>query len=276
MALTTDDIAVSFAGLTSRGKIPKWAKRFNVCRTTLDELSHRESLSGIVVVQNVGSKQMEHERDLVSLLDSHVWKSSDPVRLVLGLTSRPVGLEGLTRVLRLFRESLSRVEVANGNEDLEGSLVKALAKYQVESDLKASLVIKALIESEETKNDALSQAREVIAATRPLLTKRGRLSAKAVASIFDIPWTRFARQIGSTKQAVDKTPDSAALQPTLRPYERVARLRAVLKDADADFRAWLNRANVHLDNHTPLELVESGRVEIVADLVESMLTGTPS
>ena len=150
--------------------------------------------------------------------------------------------------------------MAYGNKDLQGSLVKALAKYQVES--------------EETKNDALSQAREVIAATRPLLTESGRLSAKAVASVFGIPWTRFAKQIGSTKQAVDKTPDSAALQPALRPYERVARLRAVLKDAD--FRAWLNRANVHLDNRTPLELIESERVEIVADFVENMLTGTPS
>ena len=260
MPLKTDDIAVSFAGVISTGKIPKWAKRFNVHRTTLDDLSHRKSLSGIVVVQDAGSKQMEHERDLVSLLASHVLKSSDPVRLVLNFPSRPVEPEALTRILRLFRQSLSRVEVAYGNEDLEGSLVKALAKYQ--------------IESEETKNDALSQAREVIAATRPLLTESGRLSAKAVASIFDIPWTRFARQIGSTKQAVGKTPDSAALQPALRPYERVARLRGVLKDAD--FRAWLNRANAHLDNHTPLELIESGRVEIVADLVESMLTGTPS
>ena len=72
MPLKTDDVAVSFAGLTSTGKIPKWAKRFNVRRTTLDELSHRESLSGIVVVQDAGSKQMEHEPDLVSLLASHV------------------------------------------------------------------------------------------------------------------------------------------------------------------------------------------------------------
>jgi hypothetical protein len=276
MALNTEDIAVSFAGLTSRGKIPRWAKGFNASDTTLDELSHRKSLSGIVVVQDAGSKLMvhsklmEHVREQISRLASHVWKSSDPVRLVLNFPSPPAPPEALTRALRLFPLSISRVEVAYGNEDLRRSLVKALAKYQIESEETKN----QLVESEETKNDALSQAREVIAATRPLLTKRGRLSAKAVASKFDIPWTRFARQIGSTKQAVDKTPDSAALQPALRPYERVARLRAVLKDPD--FRAWLNRANVHLDNQTPLGLIENGRVEIVADLVESMLTGTPS
>jgi len=258
---TEEEIAVSFAGLTSRGKIPKWAKRFNNVRsTTLDELSHQESLSGILVVQDAGSKRMEREPELLAMLAYHLWKSSRPVRLVLNFPSPSVDPEALTHRLRLFRQYLSRVDVA-GNEDLEGRVVEALAKYQVES--------------EETKNDPLSQAREVIAATRPLLSEEsGRLSAKAVASAFDIPWTRFAKWIGSTKQAVGKTPDSAALQPALRQYERVARLRAVLKDAD--FRAWLNRANVHLDNQTPLEVIESGRVEIVADLVESMLTGTPS
>jgi hypothetical protein len=301
----TEDIAVSFAGQTSRGKIPKWAKRFKVRSTTLHELSQQESLSGILVVENA-DWNWERLREHVSLLASAILKSSDPVRLVWKFPSRPDEPAALTDILRLFRESLSsRVDVALGNEDLKGSFVKALANYQLDSeDTKndpqpreiiaatrplltesgrlsakgAASIVKALgkyqIESEQTKNDPLSQAREVIDVTRPLLTESGRLSAKAVASIFGIPWTRFANQIGSTKQAVGKTPDSAALQPALRPFERVARLRAILKDAD--FRAWLNRANVHLDNQTPLELIESGRVEIVADLVESMLTGTPS
>lgn len=260
MELATDDISVSFAGLTSAGTIPRWAKGLNAHRTTLAKLSQGKRLSGVVVVQSGGFEQMEHERDRVSLLASQVWKSSDPVRVVLEFPSRQMNHEGLMRVLRLFRQTLSRLELAYGDEELEGSVSKALIKYQ--------------IENEEPKNDPLSEAREVIGATRPLLSESGRLSVKAVASVFGIPWTRLAQRIGSSKQAVDKTPDSASLQSALRPYERVARLRAVLKDAD--FKAWLNRANNHLDNLTPLELIESDRVEIVADLVEHMLTGSPS
>lgn len=251
---------MSFAGLSSAGKIPRWAKGLNARRTTLEKLSQDRHLSGIMVIQAGGLEQIEHARERVSILASRVLKSPDPVRIVLSFSSHPRSREGILRAVRLFRHALSRLEWAYDDMDLEGILSKALIKYQVES--------------ERVQNDPLSEAREVIAATRPLLSESGRLSVKAIASVFGIPWTRLAQRIGRSKQAVAKTPDSSSLQPVLRPYERVARLRAVLKAAD--FKAWLNRPNGHLDNRIPLELIESGHVEIVADLVEHMLLGSPS
>jgi ferritin-like metal-binding protein YciE len=126
-----------------------------------------------------------------------------------------------------------------------------------------------------TATDALGEAREVIATLRPLLAPSGRLSAPKVAALFGLSTAKLGRLIGgSSRQALAKTPDAAAIQEGLRPFERVARLRAIL--SEADFRAWLERSNRHLDEQTPLQIIESGRAGVVADLVESMLTGSPS
>jgi hypothetical protein len=168
--------------------------------------------------------------------------------------------EQLFEAFKLFRGATSRLEVADGNEVLEKSLNEAMAKYRVED--------------EERGPDPLAEASEVMAVTETLLSKKGRLDAKAVADALGIPWTRLAVLLGSTKQAVGKTPDSPALQAGLRSYERIARLRATLPEKR--FLAWMQRPNVHLDDHTPLQIIENGRADVVADLVESMLTGTPS
>ncbi|RYD25131.1 MAG: DUF2384 domain-containing protein [Verrucomicrobiaceae bacterium] len=198
----------------------------------------------------------------LSTLAAHLRAAPHPVRLVLGLMNdRKASSEEIFRVLRLFPGAASRVEFAHGEHDLEESVRESLAKYRAE-DM-------------ERHPDPLAEAREVIEAVRPLLSGRGLLSVKAVAGTFGVPWTRLASSLGTTKQAVNKTPDAAALQSALRPYERVARLRAVLT-REGGFQAWLNRPNPHLDDHTPLELIENGRVEVVADLVEGMLTGTPT
>ena len=71
-----------------------------------------------------------------------------------------------------------------------------------------------------------------------------------------------------------KTDDAEALQPRLFPFERIARLRAVLPASD--FRSWLNMPNEELEERTPIELVRNGKAEVVADLAEDMLTGSPS
>jgi hypothetical protein len=125
-----------------------------------------------------------------------------------------------------------------------------------------------------TATDALGEALEVIAAVRPLLASSGRLSAPKVAALFGLSTAKMGRIIGSSRQALGKTPDSPAIQDGLRPFERIARLRAIL--SETDFRGWLNRANHHLDDHPPMQMIESGRAGVVADLVEAMMTGAPS
>ena len=260
VSMTTQSIPVSFAGLSDMGAVPSWATGFNTREATLDQLSQEDPLAGIVVVRAPGLQAIEMEGARLSVLAAHLRTTTRPVRVVLGLHDRKSNADGMVRVLRLFPGAASRVGFACGEDYLEESVQESLAKYW--------------IEDMERNPDPLAEARGVIEAVRPLLSESGRLSVKAVAAAFGIPWSRLAAQLGSSKQAVNKTPDAPALQAALRPYERVARLKAVLKGND--FPAWLNRPNPHLDRHTPLELVESGRVEIVADFVESMLTGTPT
>jgi len=95
-----------------------------------------------------------------------------------------------------------------------------------------------------------------------------------VASVFGLSVAELAALIGRTRQTASKTPDADSLQPLLQPFERVARVRAVL--SQNDFRKWLHLANDELDGRTPLEAIRHGKVAVVADLVEDMLTGSPS
>lgn len=260
MSTDTQRIPVSFAGLTTTGKVPSWASRWKPKRTTLDEFCQADLLSGVLVVSTPGIKDMARERARIAILAEQVLKAAHPVRVVLNFKKGGHTSEQLFEAFKLFRGATSRLEVADGDDLLEKSLNEAMAKYRVED--------------EDREPDPLAEAREVIAATESLRSDKGRLSAKAVAEALGIRWSRLAVLLGSTKQAVGKTPDSAALQVPLRPYERIARLRAVL--TPKAFLAWMNRPNMHLDDHTPLQIIESGRPNVVADLVESMLTGTPS
>lgn len=80
-----------------------------------------------------------------------------------------------------------------------------------------------------------------------------------------------AALLGRKRQTISKTDDAESLQADLIPFERIARLRAVL--SDADFRKWLRMPNDQLDGETPLQLVEDGEISVVAELAEDMLTG---
>jgi hypothetical protein len=168
----------------------------------------------------------------------------------------------VARMLRLFPNPVGRLEFAWGQDRLKQSIIEAVAKLVVEREEMAA-----------QRPDPLAEAKEVIAATRPLLAASGRLSATAIAENFDISTAKLGQIIGSSRQALAKTPDAPAIQGALRPFERIARLRATL--SEKDFRAWLHRSNRLLGEATPLSLIEDGRVNIVADLAEDMLLGTP-
>lgn len=260
MKIDTAPVPVSFAGLTTAGRVPPWASRWKPRRTTVDELCQEHPLAGVLVVSTTGLPDMTRERVRIAALAEHVLKAAHPVRVVLNFRKGGHTPDQLFEAFKLFRGATSRLEVADGDEVLEKSLNEAMAKYRVED--------------EERGPDPLAEAREVMAVTESLLSDKGRLSAKAVADALGIPWTRLAVLLGSNKQAVGKTPDAPSLQGPLRPFERIARLRAVLPEKGV--LAWMQRPNVHLDDHTPLQIIDSGRSEVVADLVESMLTGAPT
>jgi len=165
----------------------------------------------------------------------------------------------LLRVLRHF-DRAEAVEFARGAEQATLALDSALAK--IWADL-----------PEEAPADPLGRLKSVIAATADLRSESGRLSARRVAEALGLPLSQLAAAIGKPRQTLWKTDDAEAIQEPLVPFERVARLRAVL--SERDFRSWLNMANEQLDGRTPIDLIRAGQAAVVADLAEDMLSGSP-
>jgi hypothetical protein len=121
---------------------------------------------------------------------------------------------------------------------------------------------------------SLDKNRELLTATEDLREENGKVSATAIAKAFGVSVNQLAAWLGKSRQAVSKTPDADSLQSALNFFERVARLRAVF--SQDEFIRWLRTPNWELDNKTPLELLERGDRQVVADFAADMLTGAPA
>ena len=120
----------------------------------------------------------------------------------------------------------------------------------------------------------LDQVKEVVKATEDLRVANGNRSAALIASTFGVSLNQLAGWLGRGRQALNKTPDADSLQDELAFFERVARLRAVVpKDG---FLKWLRMPNSELDSKKPLALLATGERQVVADLVDDLLTGAPA
>jgi hypothetical protein len=111
-------------------------------------------------------------------------------------------------------------------------------------------------------------------ATEDLRVANGNLSAAAVATAFGVSLNQLAGWLGRTRQSLSKTPDADSLQDELAFFERVARLRAVV--GGDGFLKWLRMPNAELGDAKPLDLLAGGERQVVADLVDDMLTGAPA
>lgn len=120
----------------------------------------------------------------------------------------------------------------------------------------------------------LDEVQQLVQATEDLRTSNGNLSAELIAKVYGVSLSELAGWLRKSRQTVSKTPDADALQAPLGYFERVARLRAVVK-TDAGFRKWLRTANDHLDNESPLELLRKGEWQVLTDYVDDLLTGSP-
>ena len=102
----------------------------------------------------------------------------------------------------------------------------------------------------------------------------GRLDAKKVCTLFDIKLGRIAEAVGVTRQTLDENPTSEKAQPLLRLFERVARFRAhpQIKDAAA-LRKWFRRPLPMFSGHPAEELFQAGKLDLVAEKVDQLLTG---
>src|ERR1700733_3570501 len=174
------------------------------------------------------------------------------------------GAKQLTVLFEYFSRPLD-LEVASGINMVDDAFRQALAKIAATRKRVASL---------ESRSSAVGKAKRVIDATADLRATSGKLSAINTAEAFGLSAAELAALIKRSRQAISKTPDADSLQPLLRPFERVAGLRAVL--SIDDFRRWLHLANSQVDDRTPLELIRDGKVGMVGDLVEDMLTGSPT
>lgn len=164
---------------------------------------------------------------------------------------------GLAPIIARFPGLFARIELARGKRELEDALLEAMTK--------------ALAGRQE--HDPLAEVASVAKVDRRLRAASGRIDAKKVADAFGFPLAELGRQIGMpSRQRLSKTPDAEALQPALQPYERIARLRTVLPDAD--FRAWLNTPNELLeDEDAPIDYLKAGAQKPLAAVAHNMLTG---
>jgi hypothetical protein len=153
-----------------------------------------------------------------------------------------------------------RVDISIGEDEVE--LMEKL------------LLIEAKMKIAPSRPSPLDHVKEVLQATQDLRVANGKLSAEAVADAFGLKLSQLARWLGRTRQALNKTPDADSLQDELAFFERVARLRAVLPKGE--FLKWLRMPNAELEDKKPLEVLASGQRQIMADLVDDMLTGAPA
>ena len=262
MIATTESVPLYFADASKPPVIPSWARHWNAHPASMTDVLSVAPLSGVFVVNVKNPAELAKCSLPYPAHRSKVPLKNKPAQWVIQWGEPgAISVDEMAQALKLFPHPVSRVDLTGQKTHLKERVMEAMAKYAVEQE-------------EEAFPDALGEAKEVIEATGPLLAPSGRLSAYAIAELFGLKKARMAQLLDRSPQALAKTPDAPAIQDGLRPYERAARLRAVFKDDQ--FRAWIQRKNHHLDDHSPMDLIETGRVATVADLVESMLTGTPS
>lgn len=261
MTATTESVPLYFADASKPPVIPPWARHFNAHAASMTDVWSGGPPSGVFVVNvknptelaKCGPGKVAHRGKFQPKEKLAQW-------VIQFAESGEFSVQEMAQTLKCFPHAVSRVDLTGRKTHLKERVMEAMAKVAAEQ--------------EEAFPDALAEAKEVIEATGPLLAPSGRLSAYAIADLFGLKKAHMAALLGRSPQALAKTPDAPAIQEGLRPFERAARLRAVFKDEQ--FRAWLQRKNHHLDDHSPMDLIEAGRPNVVADLVENMLTGTPS
>ena len=108
-----------------------------------------------------------------------------------------------------------------------------------------------------------------------LRNDKGRRDAIKVSNVFDLTMSDLAACIGSTRQALTKTPDSMAIQTALLNFERIARSLITVTGSIKGLKMWLHSPNERFEGHTPLEIIQLGKVALLADWVDDARLGSP-
>jgi len=104
----------------------------------------------------------------------------------------------------------------------------------------------------------------------------GHLDAAALANYLSIPLAKLAAALGVNYTTLHKTPDSAAVQPSLATIKRILVILSEMLGKRETVLAWLNSPHPDLGNRTPISVVLEGHASAVVSLLENALAGVPS
>jgi hypothetical protein len=121
----------------------------------------------------------------------------------------------------------------------------------------------------------LDTVKTVAASTADLRLANGNISAERVAKTYGVSLSQLAKWLARSRQTVSKTPDADSLQNALGYFERVARLRLIMK-SDGEFRKWLRTPQDVLEKASPMQVLAKGEWQAMADFVDDALTGAPT
>ena len=255
---------------TGQPTVPPGLRRYHPTVTRPSAIKGLRRLPDVTVVRTPRIEILLSHAAFLRTLSERFEQTPAPSKVIFLFEMKdwsPSVEDGAGQLVKLF-EYFSRpldLEIAPGIDTVADAFKEALAKIVATRKRGATT---------EPRADSLGQVKRIIDATAALRTSSGKLSAVNLADAFGLSVAELATLVGRSRQAVSKTPDADSLQPLLRPFERTARLRATL--AADDFRKWLHLANEQLRDRTPLELIRDGKVDVVAALVEDMLTGSPA
>lgn len=254
--------------LTAPGEnvpVPQWIASYRPEVASEGDVRRRVRLRDLTVVRVATARGILAREEFLELLAERLGATPRPSKIMFVFDRRGrIGVHEMTRLLKYFwkaGERSSDVEFARGSEEASFILLEAIAKM-------------AAVALPVPRPSPLQGLTSVIEATAPLRSGSGRLSAERIAEAFMLPLAGVAAAIGKRRQGVAKTPDASSIQESLRQFERIYQLRGQL--SEEGFLAFLNMPNDELDGQPPIDLVRKGRVAVVADLVEDMLTGTPT
>ncbi|HRN17943.1 MAG: antitoxin Xre/MbcA/ParS toxin-binding domain-containing protein [Trueperaceae bacterium] len=105
----------------------------------------------------------------------------------------------------------------------------------------------------------------------------GRVDARRFAEYLHIGTVEISSILGVNDRTLRKTPDSRTIQEPLKKLLRVVDgLNRLTGHDDSQVRIWLNAPHPDLGGISPLDLMQTGKIQGIVDLVEDMLTGAPA
>ncbi len=101
----------------------------------------------------------------------------------------------------------------------------------------------------------------------------GRIDTGRVAAYLGVPLAFMAKALGRNYSTVAKTPAAESLQEALHDFKRVIEVLHYVHNDRTSVRIWMNSPHPDLSLKSPREVAEAGKMSIVRDMLDSMLSG---